>query len=68
MKEHNTQSGHAITVSYSDFSFWCYECDSYIAHDIFRPLLALYVGAPPRYTFNKILDVESLLGAWPKPC
>jgi hypothetical protein len=47
MKEHNSQSGHAITVSYSDFSFWCYECDSYIAHDIFRPLLSLYVMAPP---------------------
>lgn len=60
MKEHNTQSGHAITVSYSDFSFWCYECDSYIAHDIFRPLLALLkeskfgdAGTGGRYTAHK---------------
>jgi len=41
MQEHNGQSHHAIAVSYSDFSFWCYECDSYITSPVLGPLLKL---------------------------
>jgi mono-ADP-ribosyltransferase sirtuin 6 len=62
MKEHNAESGHAITVSYSDFSFWCYECDSYIAHNVFRPLLTLLrdskfgdPGTGGRFTAHKTM-------------
>jgi hypothetical protein len=31
---HGVNQGHAISVSFSDFSVWCYECDSYIVHDV----------------------------------
>ena len=30
MSEHHTTTLHPVTVSYSDLSFWCYTCDSYI--------------------------------------
>jgi len=30
MAEHFDKTKHPLCVSYSDFSFWCYECDSYI--------------------------------------
>ncbi len=30
MVAHNASSQHCIALSFSDSSFWCYECDSYI--------------------------------------
>ena len=27
---HNEASKHPIALSFADFSFWCYECDSYV--------------------------------------
>lgn len=30
MVEHNATTKHPISLSFSDASFWCYECDSYI--------------------------------------
>eukprot|EP00735_Rhodelphis_limneticus_P002474 TRINITY_DN1335_c0_g1::TRINITY_DN1335_c0_g1_i1::g.19941::m.19941 TRINITY_DN1335_c0_g1::TRINITY_DN1335_c0_g1_i1::g.19941 ORF type:complete len:567 (-),score=87.18,sp/Q9Z2V5/HDAC6_MOUSE/45.45/5e-21,ADP_ribosyl_GH/PF03747.9/1.2e+03,ADP_ribosyl_GH/PF03747.9/9.1e-59,zf-UBP/PF02148.14/9.5e-17,zf-UBP/PF02148.14/3.2e+03 TRINITY_DN1335_c0_g1_i1:73-1773(-) len=30
MVDHNSQTKHAIAVSFSDLSVWCYACDSYI--------------------------------------
>jgi len=39
MLEHNQKTGHALVVSFSDFSCWCYECDSYIKHHSILPLL-----------------------------
>jgi len=30
MKAHNTETNHAIAISFSDFSIWCYKCDNYI--------------------------------------
>lgn len=30
MYYHNQETGHPITFSFSDCSFWCYDCDSYI--------------------------------------
>jgi NAD-dependent SIR2 family protein deacetylase len=42
MQAHREETGHALAVSYSDFSFWCYACDSYVAspafHNIIRQL------------------------------
>ena len=30
MVKHNEESKHPVALSFSDLSFWCYECDSYI--------------------------------------
>ncbi len=29
---HANNLDHPIVFSFADFSFWCYECDSYIVH------------------------------------
>jgi len=34
MAQHFDSTAHAITVSLSDLSFWCYKCDSYIVAPI----------------------------------
>jgi len=36
---HNAESDHAISVSFSDLSVWCYKCDSYIKDPVFADLL-----------------------------
>eukprot|EP00829_Urostomides_striatus_P012476 TRINITY_DN3287_c0_g4_i3.p1 TRINITY_DN3287_c0_g4~~TRINITY_DN3287_c0_g4_i3.p1 ORF type:complete len:466 (+),score=149.25 TRINITY_DN3287_c0_g4_i3:48-1400(+) len=41
MKAHADKEKHCITVSYSDLSFWCYECDSYIISNELIGLLKL---------------------------
>lgn len=30
MLAHNQDTDHPIALSFSDLSFWCYECDYYI--------------------------------------
>jgi hypothetical protein len=30
MKEHNEKTSHPIALSFADFSYWCYDCESYI--------------------------------------
>ena len=30
MAEHNATTKHTIALSFSDGSFWCYDCESYI--------------------------------------
>lgn len=30
MVAHNEEDHHPIALSFADFSFWCYECDSYV--------------------------------------
>lgn len=32
MVEHYEKDGHKTALSFRDFSFWCYECDSYITN------------------------------------
>ena len=32
MSAHNTSSKHPIAFSFSDGSFWCYDCDSYVTN------------------------------------
>ncbi len=32
MVEHYNTIKHPIAFSFADFSFWCYECDSYVVH------------------------------------
>lgn len=30
MVQHNEKDHHPIALSFADFSFWCYDCDSYV--------------------------------------
>ena len=30
MVAHNEECKHPIALSFADFSYWCYECDSYV--------------------------------------
>lgn len=39
MKKHNTESNHAVAVSFSDLSVWCYSCDSYIEDPSLKEIL-----------------------------
>lgn len=32
--KHHEESGHNIGLSFSDLSFWCFACDSYIEHAV----------------------------------
>eukprot|EP01006_Ploeotia_vitrea_P000532 TRINITY_DN103223_c0_g1_i1.p1 TRINITY_DN103223_c0_g1~~TRINITY_DN103223_c0_g1_i1.p1 ORF type:complete len:524 (-),score=52.40 TRINITY_DN103223_c0_g1_i1:156-1727(-) len=36
MIDHCQREGHQIALSFSDLSFWCYLCDSYIEHDALK--------------------------------
>jgi len=36
---HEDETNHEISLSFSDLSIWCYECDSYITHQSFGNLL-----------------------------
>lgn len=36
MAEHNSATGHFLAVSFSDGSYWCYSCDSYIESALLR--------------------------------
>ena len=37
--EENPKVGHCIGLSLSDFSVWCYQCESYLKHSSLYPLL-----------------------------
>eukprot|EP01120_Amphizonella_sp_Union-15-10_P012665 TRINITY_DN5671_c0_g1_i1.p1 TRINITY_DN5671_c0_g1~~TRINITY_DN5671_c0_g1_i1.p1 ORF type:complete len:513 (-),score=72.83 TRINITY_DN5671_c0_g1_i1:107-1645(-) len=52
--EHFEETNHSIVVSFSDLSFWCYSCESYIKHPTLQPVYSnLHVakfGSAPRTT------------------
>lgn len=37
MKQHGTETGHSMVLSYADISVWCYNCDSYVHHPLVLP-------------------------------
>ncbi len=41
MVDHNESTKHPIALSFSDASFWCYSCDSYIDADPLRKARAV---------------------------
>ncbi|CAJ1437731.1 unnamed protein product [Effrenium voratum] len=45
MLEHAEQQGHAIGLSLSDLSFWCFKCNSYLDVFALPKLHALYTAA-----------------------
>ncbi|GAB1603687.1 histone deacetylase 6-like isoform X1 [Argonauta hians] len=36
VKHHEEEAGHCMVLSYSDMSIWCYECNSYVEHEIIQ--------------------------------
>ncbi|XP_076330416.1 histone deacetylase 6 isoform X2 [Tachypleus tridentatus] len=37
MIQHGIQHHHQLTLSYSDLSVWCYECESYVHNEVLLP-------------------------------
>ncbi|GAM28633.1 hypothetical protein SAMD00019534_118090 [Acytostelium subglobosum LB1] len=37
--EHHTSTAHPIAASFSDHSFWCYDCESYLEHPVLGDFL-----------------------------
>ncbi len=44
MVEHNAANpDHVVCLSFSDMSFWCYECDSYVVNrEKLQPILTKF--------------------------
>ena len=42
MAQHNESSSHPIALSFTDLSFWCYDCESYVVSTEFRPTLKIF--------------------------
>lgn len=42
MLEHRKNSNHGIALSFSDGSFWCYDCDSYITNNLLDILRQMF--------------------------
>ena len=40
MVAHNEETKHPVALSFSDGSYWCYDCDSYIDTPLLRPARA----------------------------
>ena len=34
MKQHGTETGHSMVLSFADISVWCYTCDAYVHHHV----------------------------------
>jgi len=44
MRNHNEETGHMMTLSFSDLSVWCYACDSYVDHSVLRQIIYSLTG------------------------
>ncbi|OMJ72973.1 hypothetical protein SteCoe_28457 [Stentor coeruleus] len=53
MLEHNQNSSHPIALSFTDLSFWCFACDSYIVSNELRPLLLSFQNQKFPMLINK---------------
>lgn len=42
MVKHNEATKHSVALSFSDGSFWCYECDYYITNSYLDKLRKLF--------------------------
>lgn len=48
VKSHHAKNlDHPIVLSFADFSFWCYECDSYIEHALLNHVKVFYAEKFP---------------------
>jgi NAD-dependent SIR2 family protein deacetylase len=42
MLYHALETNHALALSFSDLSFWCYHCESYVASPVFKDILKAF--------------------------
>ena len=40
---------HCIVLSFADFSYWCYECDSYVVHELLKHVSLFYEQKFPKH-------------------
>ncbi|KAI4318772.1 hypothetical protein MLD38_032441 [Melastoma candidum] len=66
MLHHSQETGHALALSFSDLSVWCFACDSYIDAQVLSQLRPPYetayimkFGEPPPLRTVEITDTES---------
>ncbi|KAI8099649.1 uncharacterized protein BX664DRAFT_355050 [Halteromyces radiatus] len=55
MQAHVGSSRHPVCLSYSDLSFWCFDCDSYVTHPVLDDIkhtayIAKFHQEPPKFT------------------
>ncbi|KAJ8655471.1 hypothetical protein O0I10_008757 [Lichtheimia ornata] len=69
MVDHFEQAkDHAVCLSYSDLSIWCFQCESYIANERLQGIkevayIAKFGEAPPNQSTIKIVDGASGSGS-----
>ena len=42
MLYHTLETSHALALSFSDLSFWCYQCESYVVSPVFKDILKAF--------------------------
>lgn len=42
MLYHTIETSHALALSFSDLSFWCYHCESYVVSPLFKDILKAF--------------------------
>ena len=42
MVRHFEQTAHPIALSFTDLSFWCYSCESYVASNLLKPTVKVF--------------------------
>ncbi|ORZ25841.1 hypothetical protein BCR42DRAFT_401033 [Absidia repens] len=62
MKEHVENSGHCVCLSYADLSVWCFNCNSYVTHQVLEDLkhkayVAKFNQEPPMLT-TQVSDLQ----------
>ncbi|GET52180.1 histone deacetylase 6 isoform X1 [Rhizophagus irregularis DAOM 181602=DAOM 197198] len=70
--EHHKNTSHPISISFSDLSIWCYDCDDYITSRLLKPITtAFYVSKfgemPPNSNDIEIASEEDTTGSGEGP-
>lgn len=60
MSEHNAETNHSIALSFSDGSFWCYSCDSYVNSSELRRI-GIKLGRIKFPDTHTVVDVDRAL-------
>ena len=57
--KHHQQTGNPIALSFADFSFWCYICDSYVISDKLNHVKHFY---PQKFGGEKASHMQEYAG------
>lgn len=56
-KQHYLDTGHCVAAGFSDLSFWCYQCNSYLHHLAMKQLYEFYRDLH-QMKFGEIASIE----------